>query len=154
MVIEFNCRFGDPEAQAILVATRSGLLQVLRLVAEGGWMPTGLHVGEARQAAVTTVLAAAGYPGAPKTGVEVSIPDGLEDAPDVHVFHAGTERGPDGRLLVSGGRVLAVTATGPDVASAASRSREAAEAIRFEGRQYRRDIGWREVARQGLGVTG
>ena len=148
LVIEFNCRFGDPEAQAILAATPPGLIQVLRLVAEGGWMPTGTHLGEAKHAAVATVLAAGGYPGAPRTGVEVSIPAWLEDAPDIHVFHAGTERGPDGRLRVSGGRVLAVTATGPDVARAAARSREAAEAIAFEGRQYRRDIAWREIARQ------
>jgi phosphoribosylamine--glycine ligase len=147
-VIEFNCRFGDPEAQAILAATPPGLLPVLRMVAEGGWMPSGLRLGGAKHAAVTTVLAAAGYPDAPRTGAPIHIPPGLEDAGDVLVFHAGTSRGTDGTLRVSGGRVLAVTATGPDVGTAAERSREAAEAITFDGRQFRRDIGWREIARR------
>ena len=146
-VIEFNCRFGDPEAQAILGATPAGLLPVLRMVAEGGWMPDGLRLGETRRAAVTTVLAAEGYPQAPKAGAEIRIPRGLESAPDVLVFHAGTTQDGEGRLRVSGGRVLSVTAFGPDVQAAAARSREAAEAIDFEGKQYRRDIGWREIAR-------
>jgi len=148
MVIEFNCRFGDPEAQAILAATPPGLLPVLRMIAEGGWMPDGMHLGGAKHAAVTTVLAAEGYPNAPKSGAEIRIPRGLESATDVMVFHAGTALDREGRLRVAGGRVLAVTAVGPDVASAAARSREAAEAIEFEGKQYRRDIGWREIARQ------
>jgi phosphoribosylamine--glycine ligase len=151
-VIEFNCRFGDPEAQAILAATPAGLLPVLRMVAEGGWMPEGLTMGAAKKAAVTTVLAAEGYPTAPKLGAEIRIPKGLESARDVHIFHAGTTRDENGKLRVAGGRVLAVTAVGADVAAAAARSREAAEAIDFEGKQYRKDIGWREIARQGLGA--
>jgi phosphoribosylamine--glycine ligase len=153
-VIEFNCRFGDPEAQAILAAVPPGILQVLRLVAEGGWMPEGLRLGEAKRAAVTTVLAAEGYPDSPKTGAEIRIPRGLDRAPDVLVFHAGTRLDGDGRLRVAGGRVLAVTAVGPDVAAAAERSRAAAEAIQFEGKQFRRDIAWREVRRAGLGAQG
>jgi phosphoribosylamine--glycine ligase len=148
MVIEFNCRFGDPEAQAILTATPPGLLPVLRMIAEGGWMPDGLRLGETRRAAVTTVLAAEGYPHAPRMGAEIRIPRGLESATDVMVFHAGTSLDGEGRLRVAGGRVLSVTAVGDDVAAAAARSREAAEAIDFEGKQYRRDIGWREIARR------
>lgn len=147
-VIEFNCRFGDPEAQAILAATPAGLLPVLRMVAEGGWMPEGLRMGAAKKAAVTTVLAAEGYPNAPRTGAEIRIPRGLESATDVMVFHAGTSQDKDGKLRVAGGRVLSVTATGPDIVSAAARSREASEAIDFEGKQFRRDIGWREINRQ------
>lgn len=147
-VIEYNCRFGDPEAQAILAATPSGLLPVIRMVAEGGWMPTGTHLGSASRAAVTTVLAAAGYPDAPVTGAAIDIPAGLEDSADVLVFHAGTARDPDGRLRVAGGRVLSVTATAPTVAEAAAKSRRASELIGFEGKRFRRDIGWREVARQ------
>ena len=147
-VIEFNCRFGDPEAQAILPVLPGGVLPVLRLVAEGGWMPPGHTLGDARCAAVTTVLAAAGYPDSPRTGAAVAIPEALEADPDIHVFHAGTSLSGDGTLRVAGGRVLGVTATGPTVAQAAAKSRAAAEAIGFEGKQYRRDIGWREIARQ------
>lgn len=148
VVIEFNSRFGDPEAQAILAATPAGLLPVLRMVAEGGWMPGGLKLGAAKRAAVTTVLAAEGYPDSPRTGAEIRIPHGLETATDVLVFHAGTTLDGNGKLRVAGGRVLSITAVGPDVASAAARSREAAAAVDFEGKQFRRDIGWREIRRQ------
>jgi phosphoribosylamine--glycine ligase len=147
-VIEFNCRFGDPEAQAILPVLPGGVLPVLRMVAEGGWMPPGHTLGDARCAAVTTVLAAAGYPDSPRAGAVIRIPAHLEADPATHVFHAGTELGSDGVLRVTGGRVLAVTATAPTVGEAAGKSRAAAEAITFEGKQYRRDIGWREIARQ------
>jgi phosphoribosylamine--glycine ligase len=146
-VIEFNSRFGDPEAQAILTAMPSGVLQVLRLIAEGGWMPSGTAIGDARHATVTTVLAAEGYPDAPVVGAEISIPADLEAAGDVLLFHAGTAQDPDGRLRVAGGRVLGVTAVAPTIAEAAQRSRVAAESIHFEGKQFRRDIGWRELAR-------
>lgn len=145
-VIEFNCRFGDPEAQAILPVLPAGLLPVLRMVAEGGWMPAGMKLGEARGTAVTTVLAAVGYPDAPQQGAEIVIPEDLEDDHTL-VFHAGTTLDGQGKLRVSGGRVLAVTAVAPTVAAAADRSRAAAERIRFEGRQFRHDIGWREIAR-------
>ncbi len=146
-VIEFNCRFGDPEAEAILAATPAGLLPVLRMVAEGGFMPGALSNRVTGKAAVTTVLAAEGYPAAPKLGAKITIPPELESASDVLVFHSGTTVGPGGQLQVSGGRVLAVTATGPDVAAAAARSREASDAIQFEGKQFRRDIAWREIKR-------
>ncbi len=147
-VIEFNCRFGDPEAQAILAVLPGGVLPVLRMIAEGGWMPPGHRFGDARGAAVTTVLAAEGYPEHPKLGAAIAIPADLEDDPHLHLFHAGTAADSDGTLRVAGGRVLAVTATGAGVEEAADRSREAAERIAFEGRQFRRDIGWREIARR------
>ena len=110
-------------------------------------MPPGHTMGDARHAAVSTVLAAVGYPDAPQLGAAVSIPASLEKDPDVHVFHAGTSRDADGTLRVAGGRVLAVTAAAATVAEAAAKSRAAAEAINFEGKQFRRDIGWREIAR-------
>jgi phosphoribosylamine--glycine ligase len=146
-VIEFNCRFGDPEAQAILPTLPGGMLPVLRMVAEGGWMPPGHTMGDARQAAVATVLAAPGYPDAPRLGAAVTIPADLEADPCLHVFHAGTSRDEDGTLRVAGGRVLAVTATAATVGEAAAKSRAAAEAVTFAGKQFRRDIGWREIAR-------
>jgi phosphoribosylamine---glycine ligase len=147
-VIEFNCRFGDPEAQAILPVLPGGVLPVLRMVAEGGWMPPGHALGDARCSAVTTVLAAPGYPDSPQLGAAIRIPEHLESDPDIHIFHAGTALGADGVLRVAGGRVLGVTATAVTVAGAALKSRTAAEAIEFEGKQFRRDIGWRETARR------
>ncbi|MBI4542439.1 MAG: phosphoribosylamine--glycine ligase [Gemmatimonadetes bacterium] len=147
-VIEFNCRFGDPEAQAILAVLPAGLLPVLRLVAEGGWMPAGARLGDATGAAVATVVAAAGYPHAPEHGALVTIPPELEARDDLLVFHAGTATDDHGRLRVAGGRVLALTATGATVAEAAAKSRAAAEAVSFAGKQFRRDIGWREIARR------
>ena len=92
------------------------------------------------------MLASAGDPGPYERGKEIAIPPRVQEANDVVVFHMGT-RLQDGKLVTAGGRVLAVTALAPTIAAAAARSREAAAAIEFEGKQYRRDIGWREVAR-------
>lgn len=148
-VVEFNARFGDPETQAVLPLLRSSLLEPLHAVAHGGSIE-GLALDWADGAAVTTVLASAGYPGEYQTGVPIDIPAGLEDAGDVIVFHAGTKedrRGADAGLVTTGGRVLAVTGLAPTVAGAAERSRAAAERIRYAGRYYRRDVGWREIER-------
>jgi phosphoribosylamine--glycine ligase len=111
-------------------------------------MPTGARLGDATAAAVTTVVAAAGYPRAPEHGAEITIPPELEGRDDLLVFHAGTASDERGRLRVAGGRVLALTATGASVAEAAAKSRAAAEAVSFAGKQFRRDIGWREIARR------
>ncbi|HSU12651.1 phosphoribosylamine--glycine ligase [Longimicrobium sp.] len=145
-VVEFNCRFGDPETQAVLPLLRSSLLDPMREIARGGSIE-GLTLDWSDGAAATTVLASAGYPGDYRSGAEIGIPPGLESSGDVIVFHAGTKREADGRLVTAGGRVLAVTALAPSVAEAAERSRAAAERIRFDGRQFRRDIGWREIGR-------
>ena len=149
-VVEFNCRFGDPETQVVLPLLAGGLTDALLRVAEG--KPAGpLTVRPG--ASVTTVLAARGYPDAPEKGAEISIPDRLPEG--VTVFHAGTSRGADGVLRASGGRVLNVTAVAPTFREAQARSREGAEAITFEGKTWRRDIGWREAERQrGSGEAG
>lgn len=142
-VVEFNCRFGDPETQAVIPLLDSSLLAPMLAVAEGGGLAG--HAPVFREgAAVTTVLAAAGYPGAYAKGAEISLPP---MPAGVEVFHAGTRMEGD-QLVTSGGRVLAVTATDGDFARARSRSRAAAGAIRFEGRRFRRDIGWREAGRR------
>ena len=94
---------------------------------------------------MTTVLASRGYPDTPEKGAAIRLPATLP--PGVTVFHAGTARGPDGVLRVNGGRVLNVTAVAPSFAEAQRLSREAAEAIEFEGKIFRRDIGWREAER-------
>lgn len=144
-VIEFNARFGDPETQALLPLLSSSLLEPMLAIARGGSIAGGALEWK-NAAALTTVLASAGYPESSTKGVPITVPPGLEDD-DVFVFHAGT-RVEDGRLLTDGGRVLAVTAVAPTLAEAAARSRAAASAIQFDGRQFRRDIGWRELARR------
>jgi phosphoribosylamine---glycine ligase len=144
-VIEFNARFGDPETQVVLPLLRSSLLEPMLAIARGDSI-AGATLDWDDGAALTTVLAAAGYPGAVKKGDEIRIPDDVRAASDITVYHAGT-RLQDGRLVTAGGRVLAVTAVAPDLAAAAERSRWAAGRIEFEGRQFRDDIGWRELAR-------
>jgi phosphoribosylamine--glycine ligase len=98
-------------------------------------------------AAVTTVLAAAGYPDAPRLGDPIALPQTLPAG--VTVFHAGTALDASGRLVTAGGRVLAVTAVADTFAEAQRASRDAAAAVAFDGKQYRDDVGWREAARGG-----
>ena len=142
-VVEFNCRLGDPETQVVLPLVAGGLTRSLWAVARGE-APTPLELLP-NAASVTTVLASQGYPDAPAKGAAITIPTDLPDG--VTIFHAGTSRGADGVLRVGGGRVLNVTAVAASFAEAQRLSREAAEAIRFEGKVYRTDIGWREAAR-------
>jgi phosphoribosylamine--glycine ligase len=143
-VVEFNCRLGDPETQVVLPLVRAGLTDAFLCIARGK-APPPLDV--ARGAfAVTTVLAARGYPDTPERGAAIDIP--VELPAGVTVFHAGTRRDADGTLRVHGGRVLNVTAVASTFAEAQRRSREASERITFEGKQFRRDIGWREAARR------
>jgi phosphoribosylamine---glycine ligase len=144
-VVEFNCRFGDPETQAVLPVTSLSVpfVQLLQAVACGERLPANVTC-EAHGAAVTTVLAAPGYPEQPRIGTPISIPADLDD---VLVFHAGTSRDEQGRLVTAGGRVLGVTAVASTVDEAQRRSRAAAQRITFDGKLFRADIGWREVAR-------
>jgi phosphoribosylamine--glycine ligase len=142
-VVEFNCRFGDPEAEVILPLVAGGLTALLDAAARGDTLPeVTLHSG----ASVTTVLASAGYPESSSKGDVITIPESLP--PGVTVYHAGTARTPEGALVTNGGRVLAVTAVAESFRAAQTMSREAAAAIQFAGKQFRRDIGWREAERQ------
>ncbi len=136
-VLEFNCRFGDPETQVILPRLKSDLLPLLEATIDGRLDEVKIEFDD--RAAVTVVLASAGYPGNVEAGREIS---GLEECAqmkDVVVFHAGTRREKD-KTLTSGGRVLAVTALGETVATARDRAYGAVAKIDFEGCQYRRDI--------------
>jgi phosphoribosylamine--glycine ligase len=141
-VVEFNCRLGDPEAQAVLPLVAGGLTDAFRQVACGE-RPAPVRVRPG--AAVTTVLAAGGYPDRPQKGAAITIPSDLP--PNVTVFHAGTTLDDAGMLRVAGGRVLNVTAVAPTFPEAQRLSREAAQRISFAGKVFRTDIGWREAAR-------
>ena len=143
-VVEFNCRFGDPETEAILPLMRSTLLQPMLAVARGESLAGAPEISWEHGSSVTTVVAAPGYPDHPATGATLSIP---AVGSNVHVFHAGTRRETDGRLISAGGRVLAVTAVAGTLDEARERSAAAAAAVLLEGKQLRRDIGWRELAR-------
>ena len=142
-VLEFNCRFGDPETQAILPRLKSDLLSLLEATIDGNLEGTSIEWDE--RAAVTVVLASGGYPGQYQVGKPIS---GLEAARalDVHIFHAGT-RSENGRVVTAGGRVLAVTALGETVSAARERVYEAVSQIHFDGCHYRRDIALSAVAR-------
>jgi phosphoribosylamine--glycine ligase len=143
-VLEFNCRFGDPETQAVLPRLRSDLLELL----ESAVSPGGLAGADPEWSpdwAVTVVLASAGYPATSSKGDEIL---GLEtlDSLDVEVLHSGTaER--DGRIFTDGGRVLSITGIGPSPADARERAYAAAEGVEFQGKQMRTDIALRAVER-------
>lgn len=144
-VVEFNCRFGDPETQAILPLMESRLLDLIMPVARGGSL-AGVERPLWRAAsAVTTVVAAPGYPEKAHTGAPLTLP---APADDVIVFHAGTRRDPDGSLYSAGGRVLAVTAVAPTLAAARERSHAMAVAVELDGKQLRSDVAARELTRQ------
>ncbi len=141
-VVEFNARFGDPEAQVVMPLMENDLLEVMMACVEGRLGEIELRFREG--AAANVVVASPGYPGSYPKGFPI---DGLDQADrlGVTVFHAGTALREDGVLVTAGGRVLGVMATGADLREALARAYAGVEAIRFEGKQYRRDIGWRSL---------
>ncbi|MGA7276049.1 MAG: phosphoribosylglycinamide synthetase C domain-containing protein, partial [Candidatus Udaeobacter sp.] len=142
-VLEFNCRFGDPETQVLLPRMKSDLLPLLESTIDGKIDACAIEWDT--RAAVTVVLASAGYPGRYETGKSIS---GLEDAAkleDVQIFHAGTKRA-GGEIRTAGGRVLAVTALGSTIKEARESAYKAVSRIQFENCQYRRDIALSAVA--------
>jgi phosphoribosylamine--glycine ligase len=144
-LVEYNCRFGDPETQVLMVRLKSDLLAALLAARDGRIGDTSLEWSD--DVALTVVMASKGYPGSYQKGHVIH---GLEEAarlPGVQVFHAGTERR-DGRIVAVGGRVLNVTATGKSVLEAQSRAYAAVDVIHWEGSFSRRDIGWRAIVRE------
>jgi phosphoribosylamine--glycine ligase len=140
--LEFNCRLGDPEAQPILLRLKSDLLDLVEHALAGTLDRT--EADWDRRAALGVVLAAAGYPEEPRKGHAIEgVPKPMEDC---RVFHAGT-RLEGGRVLTNGGRVLCVTALGDSIRMARTRAYEAVDRIRFDGMQYRRDIGHRALTK-------
>jgi phosphoribosylamine--glycine ligase len=137
-VLEFNCRFGDPEAQPILMRLESDLFEMLKATAEG-------RLGEVKvswkdDVSMCVVLASKGYPGTYEKGILIKGLDSFENDRDVVVFHAGTSLN-NGEVVTAGGRVLGVTALGTDIKTAKNNAYKAIEKIQFDGMQYRNDIG-------------
>ncbi len=144
-VLEFNCRFGDPETQAILPRLASDLLPALLACGEGN-LSTEM-IRWRTDACVSVVMASGGYPDSYEKGKVI---EGVEDAESLEgvlIFHAGTQRDALGRLVTAGGRVLNVTATGADLLSAIRRAYKAVSRIQFDQAQYRTDIGARALCR-------
>ena len=142
-VVEFNCRLGDPEAQAGLPLLVTDLYEALRRAACASFADLELETRSG--AACAVVMAAAGYPGACEKGKEIRGLSSLEGLEDLFVFHAGTRRGERGEVLTAGGRVLGITGTGPTLQRAVRRAYEGAARVRFEGAQYRKDIAHRAL---------
>jgi len=143
-VLEFNCRFGDPETQPLMLRLDGDLVPLLAAVARGEGLPPRLRWRP--EAAVTVVLASGGYPGEYATGKPIAGLEVAEQVPGVVVFHAGTALR-EGRLVTAGGRVLGVSALGADLEAAVEAVYEAATRVSFEGMHYRRDIGQRALRR-------
>ena len=145
-LIEYNARFGDPECQVLMMRLQSDLVALMLACATGTL--EGTQVALSDETALTVVMAAKGYPGTPEKGGAIDL-SGVELGA-AKVFHAGTAL-KDGALVANGGRVLAVTACAPSVTEAQAKAYAAVDAIRFPTGFCRRDIGWREVAREAAG---
>jgi phosphoribosylamine---glycine ligase len=140
LVLEFNTRMGDPETQPILMRLKSDLLEVLIAAADGKL--EGVELQWDRRTALGVVVAASGYPQSPRKGDAVTVAS--QSAEDAQVFHAGTQV-VNGTLQTSGGRVLCVTALGDSPRQAQQRAYEALAGVRFDGMQFRKDIGHRAI---------
>lgn len=142
-VLEFNARFGDPETQVVLPRLESDLVEIMLAVAEG--LPEDVNLAWSDQWAVSVVLASEGYPGSYEKGKVILGVKDAESMNKVIVFHAGTALNSDGELITNGGRVLNVVGLGSTFEKARARAYEACEAINFEGKQLRSDIGKRAL---------
>ena len=144
-VVEFNCRFGDPECQVLLPRLRTDLLPLLAAVAEGKSLPASL--AWRAEPSVCVILTSAGYPGRYETGRIIHGVERAERLPGITIFHAGTAAR-DGGLVTAGGRVLGVQALGTDLAEAIKLAYRAVGRISFKGAHFRTDIGRRAIARR------
>lgn len=141
-VLEFNCRLGDPEAQAILVRLEGDFLELILHTIEGKL--SSYHLKEKDKAATCVVMASKGYPGPYEKGKEIIGLEEVQKLKDVIVFHAGTKK-EEGKFFTNGGRVLGVTALGKDLKESIDRAYEAIKFINFEGAHYRKDIGQKAI---------
>ena len=143
-LVEYNCRFGDPECQVLMPRLKSDLLTTLIAMRDGQLHNLGLRWSD--ETALTVVMASKGYPGDYAKGTEIRNLEAASAVEGVQIFHAGTERR-DGKLLAVGGRVLNITALGKNVTEAQARAYKAADLIDWPGGFCRRDIGWRAISR-------
>jgi phosphoribosylamine--glycine ligase len=150
-VVEFNCRLGDPETQAVLIRLRSDIMVPIKAVCDGAL--NGVTLDWDPRPAVCVIMASGGYPGSYEKGKAI---EGLEDAEaleDVVVFHAGTVPAGDGKgCVTSGGRVLGITALGTDIPAAVELAYKAVDKVYFEKAHFRKDIAHRALARAGKDV--
>jgi len=142
-VVEFNCRFGDPETQALLPRLKTDLAEVLLAVGEGRLSSLPPLTWDPR-ACVSVIAASQGYPGAHETGFSISGLDALTQMQDVFVYHGATALRGD-EVVTAGGRVLSISALGDDIQAARDRAYEAISHLEFENMYYRRDIAWRAL---------
>ena len=140
-VLEFNTRFGDPETQALMLRLQTGLIEILE--ASVNQTLSSLDIRLKPVASACVVAASEGYPGKFTAGKPLTLP--TPAAEDIAIFHGGTTLLENGTLVTSGGRVLTVAATGADLATALERVDAALQGVDFEGKYYRRDIGWRAL---------
>jgi len=144
-LIEYNVRFGDPECEAIMPLIEGDFAELLYAVATGGLSVAAPKLSDKHS--MTVIVAAQGYPGTPASGGLIREIEAAEQVEGVTVFHAGTALGEQG-LIAKGGRVLAVTAVADSFANARARAYRAVDQIDFADGFHRRDIGWRELARE------
>ena len=143
-LVEYNCRFGDPEAQVLMMRLESDLIPALMASARGDL--SGIDLTWSQDPALTVVMAAQGYPGNYDKGTRILL-DAVDDSDELVVFHAGTQDASDGAFTAQGGRVLNITARGKTVAQAQAKAYAGCEKIDWPEGFYRKDIGWREIER-------
>jgi phosphoribosylamine--glycine ligase len=147
VLLEFNARFGDPECEAMMMRFDGDLLALLHACAVGKLADAADEIRWLTGATVCVVMAAKGYPGPVQKGTEIKNIGAADMQEETRIFHAGTALDGDGHLIASGGRVLAVTSRGDDVAQARARAYEAVSVIDWPGGFYRKDIGWRALSK-------
>ncbi|XP_017886030.1 trifunctional purine biosynthetic protein adenosine-3 [Ceratina calcarata] len=145
-VLEFNCRFGDPETQVVLPLLKSDLFDIMKACCEGS-LDESLVLWEQNLYAVGVILASRGYPASSSKGQVITGVQDILHKPNHFVFHSGTSISPDGKLLTNGGRVLITVSLAPSLALAAAKATNAAQRISFEGKQHRTDIAHKGIAR-------
>lgn len=147
-LLEYNIRFGDPECQILMMRLQGDLAKVLKACADGEIVSSGIsnELSLKDECALTVVISAKGYPENPELGAVITGIDKANEIEGVKVFHAGTKLNENNELVVNGGRVLNVTATGSTVGEARARAYKACELIKFDGMHYRKDIAYQALS--------